>query len=194
MTSKLIYIIISISIVFASGGYDNGTAIKKNKFKLDLTWNPFDKLSYGQTYAILRYGITDKFNFQGYISRHPGNYSTWYSGIFYQFYKSSKLNLSTAIGIRKRFDKEWTHLFFPQLLYTYNLNNEWSIGGSFVQILDRSEKINYGSTVDITLLHKLKYQSNIIESISIGIGGFHPVTWKSKYYFTPTYSIDIKFK
>ncbi len=194
MSSKLIYLIISISIVFASGGYDNGTAINKNKFKLDLTWNPFDKIYYGQTYAVLRYGVTDKFNFQGYISKHPGKYFTWYTGLFYQFYKSSKLDLSTAVGIRKRFDKSWTHLFFPQLLYTYNINDKFSIGGSVVNVLNPSEKLNYGSTIDITFLHKLNYQSEIIESISIGIGGFHPVTWKSKSYFLPTYSIDISFK
>ena len=34
----------------------------------------------------------------------------------------------------------------------------------------------------------------LIESISIGVGVFHPTTWKPKQYFLPTYSIDIKFK
>jgi hypothetical protein len=51
-----------------------------------------------------------------------------------------------------------------------------------------------GVAVDVGLFYRLKYKSQRIESISIGIGGFHPATWKPDTYFLPTYSIDIKFR
>ena len=121
-----------------------------------------------------------------------------------EFLKSQKIDLATAVGVRRRFDKNWTHIFVPQLLYTIHLNDRLNLGGSMVDIMeslsdkstrDRDKKLNkLGVAVDVGVFYQLKYKSQKIESISIGIGGFHPATWKPDTYFLPTYSIDIKFR
>ena len=120
--TKIIIIVLLLSSprVWCSGGFDNGTATGKGIFQLDLTWNPFKITDFGQSYAVVSYGITNKFDIHGYISQHTDNYKTWYGGFFYQFLKTKKIDLATSIGIRRRFDKGWTHLFYPQLLYTAN--------------------------------------------------------------------------
>ena len=89
---KLISLSLFCSILFASGGFDNGTATGRGRFKFDLTWNPFDKIDFGQTYCVFSYGITDRFDFHGYFSRHPGPFYTWYAGGFFQFHKSKKID------------------------------------------------------------------------------------------------------
>ena len=48
MKRNLTYMILFLSIVFASGGYDHGSSTGKGKFQIDLTWNPFNKINYGQ--------------------------------------------------------------------------------------------------------------------------------------------------
>ena len=100
-TIILITLLLIPCSVWGSGGYDNGTATGKGKFQLDLTWNPFDRFDFGQTYGVLSYGFTNRFDLHGYISRHTGPYYTWYGGIFYQFYKSKRIDLASAVGIRK---------------------------------------------------------------------------------------------
>ena len=192
---KLICLLLFFSVLFGSGGFDNGTATGRGKFQFDLTWNPFDKIESGQTYGVVSYGITNRFDLHAYISRHNGPFYTWYGGLFYQFYKSNKIDLSTAVGIRKRFDETWTHIFAPQLLYTIHLNDKLYLGGSFVKVKKQKLKKPYGVAVDVSLSYRLKYQSKKIESISISVGGFHPTTQKKPdQYFLPTYSIDIKLK
>ena len=91
--------------IWGSGGYDNGTATGKGKFQLDLTWNPFDNIKWGQTYAVMSYGITNRLDVHGYISHHVENYQTWYGGIFYQFIDTKRLDIATAIGIILSFTK-----------------------------------------------------------------------------------------
>ena len=188
---KLTPSILFLSILFGSGAFDNGSSTGKGKFQLDLTWNPFDKIRYGQTYAVLSYGITEKLDIHGYISQHPGPYHTWYAGLFYQFFKSKKIDLATAIGFRKQFKQKINHLFLPQLLYTLKLNQQYSIGGSLVNINDNGS--HYGVSKDIALFYKFKYETKLIKSISISAGLFQPAK-VSNNYFLPTYSIDIKFK
>ena len=140
------------------------------------------------------YGFSNRFDIHGYISQHPDNYKTWYAGIFYQFYNTQKLDLATAVGIRRRFDQNWTHFFIPQLLYTFKLNNKFNLGGSIINIQDHKLDRRFGVAFDLALNYKLKYQSKIIENITIGFGVFHPAAPSSKKYFLPTYSIDFKFK
>jgi len=191
---KLIYLLLFFSVLFGSAGFDNGTATGRGKFQFDLTWNPFDKIEFGQTYGVVSYGITNRFDLHGYISRHSGPFYTWYGGLFYQFYKSKRVDLATAIGIRKRFDETWTHIFSPQLLYTGKITEKISIGGSIVNIYNYNSKENYGLTFDIAFGYKIPIQSKKIESISINFGGFHPATWTPNTFFIPTYSMDFKFK
>jgi len=193
MLRKLIYSFIFLSVIFASGGFDNGTATGKGKFKIDLTWNPFDKIEFGQTYAVISYGITNRMDLHAYFSRHKNSHYTWYAGIFYQFYKSKTLDLATAIGTRRQINENLKHTFFPQILYNKHLTNKISIGGSFVNVFDNSSKSNYGTSIDIALFYKINYKSKLIDNISIGFGGFHPANTQSDTYFLPTYSIDIVF-
>ena len=194
MKTKLLYFILFTATVFGSGGYDNGTATGKGKFRLDLTWNPFDRFKSGQTYAVMSYGLTNRLDMHGYISNHISGYQTWYGGIFYQFLKTKKLDLATAVGIRRRFDQNWTHVFLPQLLYTAIITDKLYLGGSFVDIRNQKSGIRYGTALDVGIFYRLKYETKRIESISIGIGAFHPSTWNPNSYFLPTYSVDLKFK
>ena len=102
MKRNLTYMILFLSIVFASGGYDNGSSVGKGKFQIDLTWNPFNKINFGQSYIVVSYGVTDKIDIHGYLSNHYENYNTMYLGLFYQFFKSKNIDLATAFGFRKR--------------------------------------------------------------------------------------------
>ena len=191
---KLTCLLLFYSILFGSGGFDNGTATGKGKFQIDITLNPFDIFEFGQTYSVMSYGITERFDIHGYISRHKGPFYTWYGGLFYQFYKKDKIDLATAIGIRKRFDKTWSHIFSPQILYNVNITEKVKIGGSMVNIYNYNTENNYGLTFDIALGYSIPLKNSFLESIRINVGGFHPVTWSPDTYFLPTYSLDIKFK
>ena len=203
MKIKILLLLLPICLI-ASGGYDNGTATGKGQFQIDLTWNPFDRIGFGQTYIVMSYGLSHRLDIHGYISHHSRGYETWYGGAFYQFLKTQKMDLATAVGVRRRFDENWTHIFAPQLLYTIHLNDRLNLGGSVVNIMEslsdkstreRDKRLNkLGMAVDVGLFYRLKYESQKIESVSIGIGGFHPATWKPDTYFLPTYSIDIKFR
>ena len=193
---KIILIIIFVlpSLTFASGGYDNGTATGKGKFRLDVTWNPFNQFDFGQTYAVISYGITNRLDVLGYISDHAGTYGTWYGGIFYQFLDTKRLDLATAVGIRRRFNMDWTHVFLPQLLYTAQITKRIHIGGSFVDIRNHKSGGRYGTAIDVGVFYRLNYETKWIKSISIGLGGFHPATWEPKSFFLPTYSFNFEFK
>ena len=190
---KFILSLITISSLYGSGGYDNGTATGKGLFKLDFTLNPFNKFSFGQSYIVGSYGLTNSFDIHGFISDHNSEYKTWYTGIFYQFFDSKRLDLATAIGIRNKSNSSMKHLFLPQLLYTVFLNEDFFIGGSVVNVKSLELDKNYGNAIDVSLHYEFDYKSKNINKISFGIGLFHPVTWEPKQYFLPTYSIDVTF-
>ena len=194
MLKKLIYIFLFISLLFGSGGYDNGTATGKGRFKFDLTWNPFNKINFGQSYVVGSYGITDKFDFHGYISTNKNNYSTYYLGLFYQFYNNNNIHLATAFGIRKKINGKLNDVFLPQLLYTIPLSKKIDLGGSIVNVYNLNDSLNKGTAIDIGLYYKFNYETKYIQNISLGISAFHPVTWSSKRFFVPTYSVDLHFK
>jgi hypothetical protein len=187
---KLLCIIIPV-FLFGSGGYENGTSAGKGKFRLDITLNPFNLISYGQSYAVLGYGLTDKVDIHGYFSDHAGNYKTWYAGIFFQFYNSKKLDLATAVGFRQRSSQNWTQIFTPQLIYTLHLTKKVNIGGSFVNVIHQN---TYNLAIDAGLFYKFDYKSKQIENISIGFSAFRPASMNSENNFLPTYSININFK
>jgi hypothetical protein len=193
MKVKLILIIISTTMIFASGGFDNGTSTGKGLFQIDLTLNPFNSIKFGQSYAIISYGVTKNFDIHGYVSQHPEKYKTFYAGLFYQFIRTDKFHLATAIGLRTRDDNKINHIFLPQILYTSYINDKLYVGGSLVNVYSYNNKKNYGNSIDLGLFYKFNYSSKIIKSISFGVSAFHPTTWKPKTYFLPTYSLDIKF-
>ena len=189
----------STSIVIASGGYDNGTATGKGKLGLDLTWNPFNYFPEGQSYLVLSYGFSDKFDIHGYYSIPASGSDNYYLGFFYQFFGNKYLDLATAIGIRQYQPKSNRHLFAPQLLYTLYPFGNLRIGGSLVALrdIDRNNKL-IGTTVDLILIIpilKSDSKDDAINSVDFCIGAFRPVLWnpkKGNWY--PTYSINFSFK
>ena len=204
---SIIFFVLFVSMIWASGGYDHGTATGKGKLQLDLTWNPFNIFENGQSYVVFGYGITNKLDIHGYYCDH-GNYNngvdSYYYGLFYQFLDSKYLDLATALGKRKMMDLEYGHFFFPQLLYNVKLYNGFSLGGSFVNIKNDAEPLlkktkTDWSTIDIAFFIPLtRYfkRSRTIEEVKIGIGTFRTGLGNDIHpsHFMPTYSIDIKFK
>ena len=207
MRLSIIFLVLFVSMVWASGGYDHGTATGKGKLQLDLTWNPFNIFENGQSYVVIGYGITNRLDIHGYYCDH-GNYhngvDSYYYGLFYQFVDSKYFDLATAIGKRKMMDLDYGHFFFPQLLYNVKLYNGFSLGGSFVNIkndtvsLLKKTKTDW-SSIDIAFFIPLtRYfkKSRTIEEVKMGIGTFRTGIGNDTppSHFMPTYSIDIKFK
>jgi hypothetical protein len=106
-------------------------------------------------------------------------------------------DLATAVGIRKTIGNE-NDLFFPQLLYNIKLANNYTIGGSYVHVLDIEEKLkNKGSTIDVTFYTPLttlkKISPKIIEAY-FGIGIFkNTATDLRKDNLYLQYSVDMIF-
>ena len=181
----------------ASGGYDNGTATGKGKLGLDLTWNPFNYFSEGQSYIVLSYGFTEKFDLHGYYSIPAKGSDNYYIGLFYQFYNNKFFDLATAVGVRQYRPGSRRHLFAPQLLYTLYVFKGLRLGGSLVALrdIDKNNEL-IGSTVDIALIIPL-FKSGLINgrvnSVDFCIGAFKPVLWAPAHgEWHPTYSFDIK--
>jgi hypothetical protein len=199
---KQYLIILSLAVVplFPSGGYDHGTATGKGLLELDFTWNPFNIFEQGQSYVVLGYGFTDRFDIHGYYSIHTEGFHSYYAGLFFQFLKLEKIDLATAVGMRINRGNKNSDLFLPQLLYTIKLKGGYSVGGSFVNIMsDLNQSVeSMPLAMDVALFIPLnQYLSlpNFIKDLKLGVGLFNPVT-NSRVdpgKFIPTYSIDIKF-
>ena len=189
---KLLFLFLPIFLM-ASGGYDHGTSAGKGNWDISLTWNLLNYFEEGQSYVILGYGLTNRLDIHGYYSyTHQGN-DNYYGGFSYQFYKSKRSDLSTAIGIRKYVNETKGHLFLPQLLYTIHLSQRLSVGGSLVDIRDQNLDTRKGVAKDVFLM--LNIYENEKYKIDITAGGFNPVLWEPKSGdWSPTYSIDIKVK
>jgi hypothetical protein len=199
---KQYLIVLSLAVVplFPSGGYDHGTSTGKGLLELDFTWNPFNIFEQGQSYVVLGYGLTHRLDVHGYYSIHTEGFHTYYAGLFYQFLRSEKVDLATAVGIRINKENNNRNLFLPQLLYNIKLKNRYSVGGSFVNIM---ESVNQSVesmllTMDVAFYIPLnRYLSlpDFIKDLKLGVGLFNPATNKeiNQGKFIPTYSIDIKF-
>ena len=204
---SIIIFALFVSLVWASGGYEHGTATGKGKLQIDLTWNPFNYFENGQNYIIIGYGISPRLDIHGYYCDHSNYHNgvdSYYYGLFYQFLNSKYLDLATAIGKRKMMDHEYSHFFFPQLLYNVKLYNDFTLGGSFVNVKRDTKPLLQKTKTDwfafdIALFIPLtKYfkKSRTIEEVKLGIGAFRTAlgTYGLPTSFMPTYSIDIKFK
>ena len=199
---KQYLIILSLAVVplFPSGGYDHGTATGKGLLELDFTWNPFNIFEQGQSYVVLGYGFTDRFDIHGYYSIHTEGFHSYYAGLFFQFLKLEKIDLATAVGMRINRGNKNSDLFLPQLLYTIKLKGGYSVGGSFVNIMsDLNQSVeSMPLAMDVALFIPLnRYLSlpSFIKDLKLGIGLFNPVTNNAidPGQYIPTYSIDIKF-
>lgn len=175
--------------VFSSGGYDNGSAVGEGNLALDFTLNPGDTVENGQSYITWNYGFTDTIGFHGYLSHEAKGTNQIYYGIKYTFLENNTLDLSTAIGLRHR--ESETHIYLPQLLYTYKLPKNYDIGGSVVYVYDFTDSTKLGTTLDIALripIH-LIWLNKYVSSTKLAIGAFRNASGN----IYPTYSIDVKF-
>ena len=181
------------SNLFGTGAYDQGRSAGKGNLDISITWNPFYYFDQGQSYVVLGYGLNDKVDIHGYYSHLKDNNDNYYGGILYQFYKTERLDISTAFGIRKYTKKKTTHFFIPQLLYTIKLSEKINFGGNFVDIRNKNLKLSEGVATDLFFSYKF-YESEKHE-INLSVGAFKPVLWKPEYgNWYPTYSLDIKIK
>lgn len=201
MIRKPIYILLLFILpLLGSGGYDHGTSTGKGRLELDLTWNPFDLIEFGQSYFVFGFGITDRLDIHGYYAHQTNKQDNYYAGLFYQFLDTKYLDLATAIGIRQYTKSEAVDLFAPQLLYNIKFNEQFSIGGAFVSIyqIDEQSLIKRGGAFDIALYIPLSQAVQLpksIDEIKLVLGVFNPGVFDSDYgKFLPTYSIDIMFK
>ncbi len=192
---RIITIVLIWGITLWGGsGYDHGTAAGKGNLDISLTWNPLDYFENGQSYVVLGYGITDKIDIHGYYSRPVNNNDNYYAGLFYQFYESNRIDLATAIGLRKYINDDKQHIFIPQLLYTVKLDREFEIGGSFVGLVEKEDYL--GTAIDAAIyIPIIKQRENtLIKEVKLGVGIFRPILWTPDLGdWHPTYSIDIKF-
>ena len=154
----------------------------------------------GQSYVVLGYGLTDKLDIHGYYSIHTEGFHTYYAGLFYQFLRSEKMDLATAVGMRINRENKNSDLFLPQLLYTIKLKDGYSVGGSFVNIMsDLNQSVeSMPLAMDVAFFIPLnRYLSlpDSIKDLKLGVGLFNPVTNSrvNPGKFIPTYSVDIKF-
>ena len=200
--NKILFrIILFISaIIYCSGGYDHGLSAGKGNLDLDITWNPFQTIDFGQSYVVWGYGLSRDIDFHGYYSTGSSNNPQIYSGLMMQFFSGESLDLSTAIGLRKFIKESTSHIFFPQLLYYYRLTKNLNMGGSFVNLNGISPSKKIPITIDTIILYRIwpndsffisDYFNNFdkIKSINFGLGLFYNVN-RDLY---PTYSFDLKF-
>jgi len=173
----------------ATGGYDNGSPVGDGKLQLDFTLNPGDVVEYGQSYMTWNYGLSDSLAFHGYGSHEAKGVNQIYYGLKYTFFQNDSWDLSTATGFRHRLEE--THIYLPQLLYTYKLFDGYDIGGSIVNVYDLYDKENLGTTFDIAfrIPFKLSFLEPYVESTKFAFGAFKNASGRTY----PTYSIDFKF-
>ena len=199
-TILLIYTI-SSNVIIASGAYDKGTATGKGLWEFNLTINPFNLISYGQNYAVISYGLSDKTDFVFYYSQHQNKSESLYFGGLYQFANYPLLDLATAFGARKILKETNSYdLFFPQLLYNVKLPKSFSIGGSLVNVVDVNKKyLNKGYALDITFFSPIPFIEKISPKIIdayFGIGLFKNTgmeLFHGKKYFHYSFDITLYF-
>jgi len=174
----------------ASGGFDNGTPAGKGNWDVDLTINPGDIIENGQSYVVWGYGLTDQLDFHGYFSHEAGGTNQVYYGLMYNFYSNNWLDLSSAVGLRHRLDV--TDAYFPQLLYTVKLPNDFDIIGSAVNVYNTTGGYNRGVALDVALRIPvpLEITPSFVKDIKLSLGAFRGAGKKNWY---PTYSIDFRF-
>lgn len=201
MKIKLITILFLFVIpLYASGGYDNGTATGKGQLELDLTWNPFDLIEYGQTYVVISLGITSRFDLHSYYAHQTNDQDNYYYGLFYQFIDNKYIDLATAVGRRQYTKSNTEDLFFPQFLFSIYTVKDMIIGGALVNIKRKtiSGYNNKGIAFDIAISIPIINVINApkcIDDLRLTIGLFNPGIFEPDHGdFLPTYSIDITFK
>ena len=200
LKNVILIIIISAIPIFSSGGYDHGTSTGKGQLELDITWNPFNLIEFGQNYIVAGYGLTNRFDVHGYYAQKTDGRNNYYFGLFYQFIDLKYIDLATAVGRRNYTESDVNDLFFPQLLFNFKLGQDFTIGGAWVNIkrITNNSLKTEGSAFDIAMYIPLSKEISLpkfIREIKLAFGIFNPGVFDSDHgKFLPTYSIDITFK
>jgi len=187
-------------LIFSSGGYDHGTSTGKGLLELDLTWNPFDLIEFGQSYIVVGYGLTDNLDVHGYYAHQIDKEDNYYYGLFYQFIDTKYLDLATAIGRRHYKISDIEDLFFPQLLFNFKVSKNFTIGGAFVNIqrITNRKLKSRGEAFDIAIyipLSGVVKLPKFIHELKLALGIFNPGVFEPYHgNYLPTYSIDITFQ
>jgi hypothetical protein len=185
----IFYILTTINI-YATGGYDNGSAVGDGNLGLDFTLNPMDIVPYGQSYVTWNYGLSSYSSFHGYLSHEAkdGDNQIYY-GLKYTFFENKNWDLATAFGFRDRKSKRY--IYMPQLLYTYKLLNGYDIGGSVVSVYNMSQSDYLGTTYDIAFRFPIEFNflKKYAKDIKFALGAFRSASGR----LHPTYSIDFRF-
>jgi hypothetical protein len=186
--------------MFPSGGYDHGTSTGKGQLELDLTWNPFDLIEFGQSYVVIGYGLTSYLDIHGYFAHQTDKDDNYYYGLFYQFIDTKILDLATAIGRRQYIISDINDLFFPQLLFNIKVGKDLTVGGAFVNIqrITNNSLKSRGTAFDIAIyipLSGVVKLPKFVHELKLALGIFNPGVFEPDHgTYLPTYSIDITFK
>lgn len=175
---------------FASGGYDNGTSAGQGKLDLEFTLNPGNYFEEGQSYVVWGYGLSDSLDFHGYFSNEANGTNQIYAGLMYMFFSNETVDLSTALGFRQR--KNVTDIFFPQLLYTIRLPQNFDVIGSIVNVYNLTGEHNRAEAFDVGL--RIPVPDSLtpatLRDVKLTLGAFR-ATGRSDWL--PTYSVDVRF-
>lgn len=185
----LTYLLLFSFNSLGSGGYENGSPAGRRHLALCLTWNPFNYFTYGQSYAVVGYGLTDHLDIHGFYSVAANGHVISYAGFKFNFLQTKFLDLSTAFGVRSV--KPRIDLFVPQLLYTIKLPKSFELFGAFVGV----DNINVGHpskiAVDLGLRIPLnfKWLPSYVTDCKFALSMFRSIS--GNWY--PTYSLDFNF-
>ena len=95
-------------------------------------YNPIGLVPYGQNYAVLSYGISKNTDIVTYYSKHQNGTRSQYIGGLYQFFKSDRVDLATAIGIRNT-DSNKNDIFFLKFFILTNYQANFILEGALLR-------------------------------------------------------------
>ena len=174
--------------------FDTGTALDKGKLEADLCVNPFESISYGQSWVFLHYGLGNKYELHGYFSKH-GAIQNWsnsnyegYIGILKQWLEWKYLDLATVVGVRKVITTSANaSLIGPGVLYTFKISNLFRVAGHLQYIGDiqgtNAPPYNYGYTSEVGFYYFLT------KNLELALGAFT----NSQLITRPIYTINYYF-
>lgn len=170
--------------------FDTGTALKKDKFEVDICINPFSQITYGQNFTFLHYGLGNSFEAHGYLSKW-GTINDWenpvyegYFGILKQWADFKYADFATSIGLRKVLNL--LTLYGPGILYTLKINSHFRIAGHLNYVADIK---NVNDQVIMTNYNngyaaEMGFYIKLNDAIEIAAGGFMNTTGQVRPIYT----------
>lgn len=193
LVSSFFFLILLFSPSYAL--FDTGTALDKGSFEADIAINPFKSITYGQNFVFMQYGLGNKYEAHGYLSKW-GTIFDWenstyegYLGIIKQWADFKYVDLATSVGLRKVLDL--LTLYGPGILYTIKINKYFRIAGhlnyvgDIISNNDTSTLTNYNNGYAAEIGFYLK----LTQSAEFALGGFMNTTGLIR----PIYTLNFYF-